>query len=259
MRMIRHPYIVKLVEVMSTQQKIILVMEYVKGGDLFAKITSQSDERLSEEESRLYFQQIIMALEYCHELKIIHRDLKPENILIDKATNSIKISDFGLSTLLKYDQEMIKNAAGTPDYLAPEVIKQTEGYLGHPADIWGAGVILYNMATGANPFHNEDPAIKLKNIQTGTVEYPKYLSKALIDLLSKIIVPHPKNRYTINQIKEHPWFKINFKPVIGYLQEKKHEIKYLDDYDETKGKSPKKEKKEIRSKNFNIFIDTVPM
>jgi serine/threonine-protein kinase HSL1 (negative regulator of Swe1 kinase) len=92
---------------------------------------------------------MIMALEYCHNLNIIHRDLKPENILIDKANNCIKISDFGLSTLLKHNDEMIKEGAcGTTNYLAPEVLTQTGGYLGQAADIWSAGCILYNCLTG---------------------------------------------------------------------------------------------------------------
>lgn len=89
-----------------------------------------------------------MALEYCHNLNIIHRDLKPENILIDKPNNCIKISDFGLSTILKHNDEMIKSTAGTKNYLAPEVIKQTEGYIGQTADIWSAGCILFNCVTG---------------------------------------------------------------------------------------------------------------
>jgi serine/threonine protein kinase len=91
---------------------------------------------------------MIMALEYCHDIKIIHSDLKPENILIDKVNNCIKISDFGLSTLIKYDDEIINSKGGTRNYLAPEVIKHTTGYLGQAADIWSAGCILYNCVTG---------------------------------------------------------------------------------------------------------------
>lgn len=256
LRTIRHPYIVKLSNVMTTAQKIILVMEYVSGGDLFDLIINQPDKRLSEENCRLYFQQIIMALEYCHSQKIVHRDLKPDNILYDKNNNCIKISDFGLSTLLKHNDEMIQNACGTPNYLAPEVMKQN-GYLGQAADVWSAGVILFNMATGTNPFHNSDQNILLKNILNGHVEYPKYLSKQLVDLLSKIFIPQPKNRYTIEQIKEHSWFVLNFKPVIGYLKEKK-EVTYLEE-DERYSDSPKKERKGLPSKQFQIFIDTIPM
>jgi len=103
---------------------------------------------MTEEKARVYFQQMIQALEYCHQLNIIHRDLKPENILIDKKNNCLKISDFGLSTILKSKDELINNACGTTNYLAPEVIKLV-GYQGQPSDIWSAGVILYNCVTGS--------------------------------------------------------------------------------------------------------------
>jgi serine/threonine protein kinase len=264
MKMIRHPYIVKMSNSMTTQQKIILVMENVEGGDLFEYIVNQPEKKLSEETSRLFFQQMIMALEYCHNLKVVHRDLKPENILYDKSKNCIKISDFGLSTLLKNKDEMIQNACGTPNYLAPEVMKQTGGYLGQVADIWSAGVILYNMVTGKNPFHNADQNILLKNILNGHAEYPKYLSKSLIDLLSKIFVPQPRNRYTIEQIKEHPWFQIDFKPVIGYLKENTHEINHVEEIEEKSGfiSSKKKLEKEfeiIKSNNFILDFKNVPM
>jgi serine/threonine protein kinase len=252
MRMIRHPYVVKLSNVMTSQQKIILVMEYISGGDLFEYIVSKPDSRMTEENSRLFFQQMIMALEYCHSLNIVHRDLKPENILIDKENNCIKISDFGLSTLLKHEEEMIQSACGTPNYLAPEVMKQTGGYLGQAADIWSAGVILFNMVTGKNPFHNNDQNIQIKNILSGSANYPKYISNSLIDLISKIFNPNPRNRYTIEQIKEHPWFKINFKPVIGYLKKNDFEIKNIDEYDV-------KERKQSMSNRFEIDYEPIPM
>jgi serine/threonine protein kinase len=257
--MICHPYIVKLSNVMTTQQKIILVMEYIAGGDLLEYILIQKDQKLTEEESRLFFQQMIMALEYCHNLKIVHRDLKPDNILYDKQNNCIKISDFGLSTLLKQKDEMIENACGTPNYLAPEVIKQN-GYLGQAADLWSAGVILYNMVTGRNPFHNEDQNILLKNILNGSAEYPKYLSKNLVDLLQKIFVPQPRNRYSIEQIKEHPWFTINFKPVEGYLKEQINEINYVEETDDKTGDSPKmkRDKRLSTLKNFCFDIKLIP-
>lgn len=151
MRIIDHPYVVKLIEVIATQQKIMLVMECVDGGDLFDLIKTEKDGKMTEKKARMYFQQMIDALDYFHHLNIIHRDLKPENILIDKKKNCIKISDFGLSTLLKSKDELINNACGTTNYLAPEVIKLT-GYNGQQADIWSAGVILYNCVTGRKIF-----------------------------------------------------------------------------------------------------------
>lgn len=115
-------------------------------------LEAEPESKMSEDKARRYFQQMIQALEYCHKLNIIHRDLKPENILIDKNNNCLKISDFGLSTILKSKDELINNACGTTNYLAPEVIKLT-GYHGQPSDIWSAGVILFNCVTGSTFKH----------------------------------------------------------------------------------------------------------
>ena len=108
---------------------------------------------MDEDESRLYFQQMIQALEYCHNLNIIHRDLKPQNILIDPDNNCIKIVDFGLSTLLSEKDQKIKDMGGTTTYLAPEIFNMSSGYNGQAADIWSIGVILYNCVTGGKFFY----------------------------------------------------------------------------------------------------------
>jgi len=115
---------------------------------IYQLLEKAPNNKLSGDIARKYFQQIIMALEYCHDLNIIHRDLKPENILIDK-DNNIKISDFGLSTIVKNNEEILKTPCGTINYLSPEVVKQT-GYFGNSADIWSAGVILFYSVTGSN-------------------------------------------------------------------------------------------------------------
>lgn len=212
MKAIEHPYIVKLYEVMATHSKIILVLEYVEGGELGDFISiyivilgNQPDKKLDEDKSRKFFHQIIQALEYCHKVGVIHRDLKPENILIDNKNNCIKISDFGLSTIIKNNDDVLKTACGTINYLAPEVVKQT-GYYGTYADIWSAGVILYNCVTGKNPFYDENVSTLLTNILTANLTYPKYLSKDLIDLIQNIFIVNPKTRYTIQQISVHVWF-----------------------------------------------------
>jgi 5'-AMP-activated protein kinase catalytic alpha subunit len=216
MKTISHPFIVYLYEILSSAQKIIFVMEYIEGGDLFDEIKRGEGERLDEDSSRKYFQQIITALEYCHSKNIIHRDLKPENILFDQIGGCIKISDFGLATILKEKDEKLSDFCGTTNYIAPEIIKETGkifssgGYTGQPADIWSSGVILYNMVSGENPFYHYDKAININNILNANIEYPSYFSDSLIDLLKHIFITQPKLRYTIEDIKNHPWFQKDF-------------------------------------------------
>ena len=196
MKAINHKYIIKVYEILSSTQKIIFVMEYIEGGELFDEIKNGEDEKLTEEKSRYYYQQIITALEYCHNKNIIHRDLKPENILIDKKENCIKISDFGLATILKEKNEKLNDFCGTTNYIAPEIIKETGGifsnggYKGQPADIWSSGVILYNMVSGENPFYNRNKTVRINNILNANTQ--------------------PQNRFTIKDIKKHSWFVKNF-------------------------------------------------
>ena len=162
-----HPNIVNIYDVGEDGGSQYIVMEYVEGGDLFDEIKRGENERLGEEKSRYYFQQIITALEYCHNKNIIHRDLKPENILFDQKENRIKISDFGLATILKEKDEKLSDFCGTTNYIAPEIIKETGkifssgGYSGQPADIWSSGVILYNMVSGENPFYHFEILLNL--------------------------------------------------------------------------------------------------
>ena len=102
---------------------------------------------------------------------------------------------------------MLRTACGTINYLAPEVVKQT-GYYGAYADIWSAGVILYNCVTGKNPFFDDNVSTLLNNILTANLTYPKYLNKDIIDLMQNIFIVNPKTRYTIEQIRVHNWFNV---------------------------------------------------
>ncbi|CAH9098714.1 unnamed protein product [Cuscuta europaea] len=117
MKILRHPCIVKLHEVLSSQTKLYFVLEFVSGGVLFDKIVHQG--RLREDEARRYFQQLIDAVAHCHSKGVYHRDLKPENLLLDSIGN-LKVSDFGLSALPMQGVELLHTTCGTPNYVAPE-------------------------------------------------------------------------------------------------------------------------------------------
>ncbi|CAD8102545.1 unnamed protein product [Paramecium sonneborni] len=205
---INHPNIVKLIEVLASKTKIYLVLEWIKGGELFDVI--RNNKYIQEPQMRKYFRQIIRAIRYCQSKSIAHRDLKPENILICNQTDQIKVNDFGLSSLFQ-DPSNLNNelytTCGTVHYLAPEVI-QSSGYDGHKADIWSLGVILYFSCAGYLPFEDDNVAILLDNIITAQYfPFPKYFSTELKDLLSKLLVTHPNKRITIDNIIQHSWFQ----------------------------------------------------
>ena len=244
MKIVNHPYIVRLIEVLKTNRKILLLMEYMDGGDLLDAIKSEKSNYMNEDKARQYFQQIISAVNYLHNKNIIHRDLKPENILIDKKNHCIKITDFGLSALIKQKNQILPDIAGTTDYLAPEVIKQI-GYLGQSADIWSCGVILFNCVTGTKPFIGTN-SVMLNNILSGNVEYPSNkLSKNIIDLLKKILDPNPSTRFNIQQIENHPWFSKDYDKVVKFVDE------YLLKHQENINIYPKKSLELIDTLNFN--------
>ncbi|KAK8307723.1 hypothetical protein V6Z11_D02G005300 [Gossypium hirsutum] len=153
MRLVRHPNVIELYEVMATKTKIYFVMEYAKGGELFNKVVKG---KLKEDAARKYFQQLISAVDFCHSRGVCHRDLKPENLLLDENCN-LKVTDFGLSALAESKQQdgLLHTTCGTPAYVAPEVINR-RGYDGCKADIWSCGVILYVLLAGYLPFQDSN-------------------------------------------------------------------------------------------------------
>ncbi|PWZ01735.1 Pkinase-domain-containing protein [Testicularia cyperi] len=203
LKLLRHPHIIKLYEVITTPNDIIMVIEYA-GGELFQYIVDRG--RMPEPEARRFFQQIICAIEYCHRHKIVHRDLKPENLLLDEYLN-VKIGDFGLSNIMT-DGDFLKTSCGSPNYAAPEVISGRL-YAGPEIDIWSCGVILYVMLCGRLPFDDEYIPTLFKKINNGIYSIPSYLSQEARHLLSQMLIVDPVKRITIQEIRQHPWFNVD--------------------------------------------------
>ena len=209
MKMVRHVHVVSLKEVLASRTKIFIVLELVTGGELFDKIVEQG--KFNETTARKYFHQLVAGTAYCHKQGVCHRDLKPENLLLDLHEN-LKISDFGLSSL--YEQAagetdratLLHTTCGTPNYVAPEVLAD-KGYDGAQADTWSIGVILFVFLAGYLPFDEATMSALFRKIQKAEFAYPSWFQDDAKDLISKILVVDPKQRLSIPQIKQHPWWK----------------------------------------------------
>ncbi|KAI0497569.1 hypothetical protein KFK09_020800 [Dendrobium nobile] len=210
MKLIRHPNVIRMYEVMASKTKIYIVLELVTGGELFDKIASSG--RLKEDEARKYFQQLINAVDYCHSRGVYHRDLKPENLLLD-VNGLLKVSDFGLSALPQQVREdgLLHTTCGTPNYVAPEVINN-KGYDGAKADLWSCGVILFILMAGYLPFEDSNLMILYKKIFKADFTCPAWFSTSVKKLIKRILDPNPQTRMTMAEVIENEWFKKGYQP-----------------------------------------------
>lgn len=250
MKLIKHPNVVRLYEVMGSKTKIFIVLEFVTGGELFDKIVNNG--RMREGEARRYFQQLINAVDYCHSRGVYHRDLKPENLLLDQSGN-LKVSDFGLSALSQQvrDDGLFHTSCGTPNYVAPEVLKD-RGYDGATADIWSCGVILFVLLAGYLPFEDDNLMILYNKISVADFTLPAWLSFGAKKLITQILDPNPMTRITMPEILADEWFRKGYKAPVF---DEKYETN-LDDVESVFKDSEENhvtEKKEIQPAAMNAF------
>lgn len=202
MRMVKHPNVLRLYEVLATKTKIYFIIEYAKGGELFNKIAKG---RLHEDVARKYFQQLIKAVDFCHSRGVYHRDLKPENLLLDE-NGVLKVADFGLSALVESHREdsMLHTICGTPAYVAPEVLSR-KGYDGAKADVWSCGVILYVLLAGHLPFYDLNIMSLYHKIGKAEYKCPNWFSFEARRLLARILDPDPDSRISAAKVLESSW------------------------------------------------------
>ncbi|XP_075607389.1 serine/threonine-protein kinase DCLK2 isoform X2 [Balearica regulorum gibbericeps] len=207
LRRVKHPNIIMLIEEMDTPAELYLVMELVKGGDLFDAITSST--KYTERDGSAMVYNLASALKYLHGLNIVHRDIKPENLLVCEypdGTKSLKLGDFGLATVV---EGPLYTVCGTPTYVAPEIIAET-GY-GLKVDIWAAGVITYILLCGFPPFRSENNLQEdlFDQILVGKLEFPSpywdNITDSAKELISLMLHVNAEARYTATQILSHPW------------------------------------------------------
>ena len=202
MKMLRHPNIIRLYEVIDTPALLFLVMEYAPGGEVMDLIAAHG--RLRECDAVRFFAQTAYALAYCHSRRTVHRDVKAENLLLDAQMN-VKLIDFGLSNV--YDpRDVLKTFCGSPTYASPELV-QRRAYTGPEVDCWSLGVLLYVLVVGELPFLGKSYLELYRKIIAARYWMPAYLSPDCQDLIRHMLVPDIKSRATITEICNHPWVR----------------------------------------------------
>ncbi|XP_049761235.1 ribosomal protein S6 kinase alpha-2 isoform X1 [Elephas maximus indicus] len=232
---VNHPFIVKLHYAFQTEGKLYLILDFLRGGDLFTRLSKEV--MFTEEDVKFYLAELALALDHLHGLGIIYRDLKPENILLDEEGH-IKITDFGLSKEAIDHDKRAYSFCGTIEYMAPEVVNRR----GHTqsADWWSFGVLMFEMLTGSLPFQGKDRKETMALILKAKLGMPQFLSMEAQSLLRALFKRNPSNRLGagmdgVEEIKRHPFFvtidwnklyrkeiKPPFKPAVGRPEDTFH-------------------------------------
>lgn len=199
-----HPFIVDMYGWFQDAEFVYMIMEFVLGGEVFSQLRQSG--RFTNEASRFFAAEIVLAIESLHKQNIVYRDLKPENLLIDRHGH-IKITDFGFA---KKVEDRTWTLCGTPEYLAPEII-QSKGH-GKAVDWWALGILIYEMLAGYPPFYDENPFGIYQKILAGRIEFPRHFEPHAKDLIRKLLTADRTKRYgclknAAEDVKQHKWFR----------------------------------------------------
>ncbi|KAM3595495.1 uncharacterized protein V6R79_024300 [Siganus canaliculatus] len=203
---VNHPFVVKLHYAFQTEGKLYLILDFLRGGDLFTRLSKEV--MFTEEDVKFYLAELALGLDHLHSLGIIYRDLKPENILLDEEGH-IKLTDFGLCKEAIDHEKKAYSFCGTVEYMAPEVVNR-QGHT-HSADWWSFGVLMFEMLTGALPFQGKDRKETMNLILKARLGMPQFLSAEAQSLLRALFKRNPANRLGsgadgAEEIKRHGFF-----------------------------------------------------
>ncbi|NP_001178650.1 ribosomal protein S6 kinase alpha-6 [Rattus norvegicus] len=201
---VNHPFIVKLHYAFQTEGKLYLILDFLRGGDVFTRLSKEV--LFTEEDVKFYLAELALALDHLHRLGIVYRDLKPENILLDEIGH-IKLTDFGLSKESVDQEKKAYSFCGTVEYMAPEVVNRR----GHSqsADWWSYGVLMFEMLTGTLPFQGKDRNETMNMILKAKLGMPQFLSAEAQSLLRMLFKRNPANRLGsegVEEVKRHAFF-----------------------------------------------------
>ncbi|XP_075796676.1 uncharacterized protein LOC142831113 [Pelodiscus sinensis] len=204
MKLVQHPNVVRLYEVIDTHSKLYLILELGDGGDMFDHIM-RHEGGLAEGRAKHYFAQIVHAISYCHKLHVVHRDLKPENVVFFQEQGVVKLTDFGFSNRFQ-PGKMLTTSCGSLAYSAPEILLGEE-YDAPAVDVWSLGVILYMLVCGQPPFQEANDSETLTMIMDCRYTVPPRVSAQCSDLVGRMLQRDPKRRASLAQIEAHPWLQ----------------------------------------------------
>lgn len=236
-----HPNVIKLYDVIydEQKQKMYMIMEYCVG-ELQEMLESIEEHKFPIWQAHGYFTQLLNGLEYLHSQRIIHKDIKPGNLLL-ATDGTLKISDFGVAERLSpfAVDDTCRTSQGSPAFQPPEIANGLETFSGFKVDIWAAGVTLFNITTGKYPFEGENIYKLFENIGKGEFTVPEEVDDLLADLLRGMLNANPRNRFTIQQIRQHRWVcknhwktkhRVPIPPIVeGDMLRSMSVVPYLDD------------------------------
>eukprot|EP00756_Hemistasia_phaeocysticola_P023412 Hpha_TRINITY_DN15889_c3_g7::TRINITY_DN15889_c3_g7_i1::g.191468::m.191468 len=202
LKSVSHPCVCKLEQVIETREHKYIVMEYLRGGELYDLILKSG--KLTPEQVFRYFAFTYSAVLYLHNRGMYHRDLKPENLLFD-SKDRLKLCDFGFALTVSPGSTVVTEC-GSPHYAAPEVVTRTQHNPIH-AEVWSLGVVLYVMACSSLPFDGPSNHVVLQRITAGKFTIPPEVPRRLADLLTKMLVVNPRERIPVAEIFDHEWFQ----------------------------------------------------
>ncbi|XP_034301766.1 serine/threonine-protein kinase SIK3-like isoform X2 [Crassostrea angulata] len=229
MKLLKHPHIVRLYQVMETDRMLYLVTEYASGGEIFDHLVAHG--RMNEKEARKKFKQIVAAVAFCHSRNVVHRDLKAENLLLDANLN-IKLADFGFSNTFS-PGSALKTWCGSPPYAAPELFEGKE-YYAPGVDVWSLGVVLYVLVCGALPFDGSSLQSLRSRVLSGKFRVPFFMSTECENLIKQMLTVDPSKRISIQQILNHEWVRAGdedpeFEELILYSRSATNEAEELNE------------------------------
>lgn len=202
MKLVQHPNVVRLYDVIDTQTKLYLILELGDGGDMYDYILKH-ENGVDEETAKKYFRQIVHAISYCHKLHVVHRDLKPENVVFFEKLGMVKLTDFGFSNKFCPGQKL-ETSCGSLAYSAPEILLG-DSYDAPKVDVWSLGVILYMLVCGRAPFQEANDSETLTMIMDCKYTVPQHISQECCRLIGEMLIRDPEKRASLEKIANDSW------------------------------------------------------